>query len=99
MKKELQLKKELIASIAVGEKLLIPYSNSKVFAAFDNDRGELFILIKDSTNESNSVKLFFKEIDMAEIVKEEDIKEEPVKDEPIKDESIKEPEENTKVEE
>lgn len=69
LNKKLGLKK-LTASIAVNDELIIPYTRSQVFAEFDEKTDELYILIKD-TSTSKTVKLFFKDAEKAEIIKDE----------------------------
>jgi hypothetical protein len=53
--------KNIKASIALGEELIIPYTQSKVFADIDDKTGELFILVKHAKDPSIHMKLFFKE--------------------------------------
>lgn len=53
--------KNIKASIALGEELIIPYTQSKVFADIDDKTGELFILVKHTKDPSIHLKLFFKE--------------------------------------
>tara|TARA_Y100000385_G_scaffold235966_1_gene249969 strand:- start:2797 stop:3015 length:219 start_codon:yes stop_codon:yes gene_type:complete len=60
MKKTLG-EKNMVASVSLGDDLLVPYSDSKVFAEIDDKKGEIYILIKNSKENSNDIKLFFKE--------------------------------------
>jgi hypothetical protein len=63
MKKQLS-EKNMKASVSIGEELLIPYTESRVYGAFEDDKGEIYILIKNVKNPSKSIKLFFKEKDL-----------------------------------
>jgi len=63
MKKQLS-EKNMKASVSIGEELLIPYNESRVYGAFEDDKGEIYILIKNVKNPSKSIKLFFKEKDL-----------------------------------
>lgn len=60
MKKTLG-EKNMVASVSLGDDLLVPYSDSKVFAEIDDTKGEIYILIKNSKEDSSDIKLFFKE--------------------------------------
>lgn len=62
--------KDIKASIALGDDLIIPYNTSKVFADFDDKTGELYILVKNAKDPNKHVKIFFKEDDTAVIIEE-----------------------------
>lgn len=72
MKKKLG-HRNMVASISVGDDLIIPYVNSQVFSEIDETKGEIYILVKNINDESKNVKLFFKEssLDYTEVQDEE----------------------------
>jgi len=63
MKKQLS-QKRMKASVSIGDDLVVPYTESKVYASYEENTGEIYILIKNPKNPSKDIKLFFKENDL-----------------------------------